>query len=133
MLFRSLSRTDYASIANKYMTGFPTSYWYDKLLQPMMYLWPVPNYDIPQGLQYYVQKRPQTCDLQNNTTIYIPYQAYDYFVWSLAERLAYIYAPDRIAAIGPRKQASMTKYLQAETENVPLNMDVQVQSYYRIG
>ena len=115
------------------MTGFPTSYWYDKLLQPMMYLWPVPNMDVPQGLQYYVQKRPQTAELADGSTIFIPYEVFDYFVWSLADRLAFIYAPDRIAMIGPRKQAAYQKYIQATTENVPVNMDVEMRSYFRVG
>jgi hypothetical protein len=127
------SRSDYASVANKGMTGFPTSFWPDYLLQPTLTLWPVPNYFIPQGLQYYVQKRPTNAMLDDGSNIQIPYQAYDYFVFGLAERLAFIYAPDKVAMLGPRKQQAYTKYLQATTENVPIKMDVDVSSYYRVG
>ena len=72
--------SNWAATANKTMSGFPTSYWYDRLLDPVMYLWPVPNYDIPQGLQYYVQKRPQANALQDGTNIFIPYEVFDYFI-----------------------------------------------------
>jgi hypothetical protein len=132
-LILPLSRSDYASIANKYMTGFPTSYWYDKLLQPKMYLWPVPNLDVVQGLQYYVQKRPQTCELQDGTNIFIPYEVFDYFIWALSERLAFIYAPDKVAMIAPRKQQAYMSYLQATTENVNINMNIEMKSYFRVG
>jgi hypothetical protein len=127
------SRSDYASVANKGMTGFPTSVWTDYLLQPTMTLWPVPNYFIPQGLQYYVQKRPTNASLSDGFQIQIPYQAYDYFVWGLAERLSYIYAPEKAAMLSPRKQQAYMKYIQATTENVNINMDVQVNSYFRMG
>lgn len=128
-----ISRTDYASIANKNMPGFPTSFWMDYILQPTMYLWPVPTQFIPQGLQFYVMKRPQDAVMEDGSQIQIPYQYYDYYVWSLAERLAYIYAPDRIAVITPRKQQSWQRAMQASTENVPINIDTMLGSYYRVG
>lgn len=127
-----ISRSDWASIANKNMQSFPTSYWYDRTLNPQLYLWPCPNQDIPGGLRYYVQKRPMDMNTQNGTEIAIPYECYDAFVWCLAERLAFIYAPDRIAMIGPRKQQSYQRMLQATTENVPVEMNVQMGSYFRV-
>lgn len=128
-----ISRSDYSAIANKGQRGFPTSYWYDKLLDPVMYIWPVPQTDIPGGLQYYVQQRPQNASLKNGTQVQVPYEAKDYYVWALAERLAYIYAPDRLQAIMPAKQAAYQKYLQSGTENVPLNLDTMLGSYFRVG
>jgi hypothetical protein len=126
------SRSDYASVANKGMQGFPTSFWYDKLLQPTMYLWPVPNQFIPNGLQYYVMKRPCDADLADGTKVQIPYEFYDYYVWGLAERLAFIYAPDKLALISPRKQQAWQRAMQASTENVPINIDTMLGSYFRV-
>jgi hypothetical protein len=127
------SRTDYASVANKGMGGFPTSYWYDKLLQPTMYLWPVPNYYIPQGLQYYVMKRPTDADLANGAKIQIPYEYYNYYVASLAERLAMIYAPERVAMLSPMRQQAHQRAMQASTENVPVRLETELGSYFRVG
>jgi len=128
-----ISRSDYTAIANKSMPGFPTSFWYDKLLQPTMYIWPVPTNFIPAGLQYYVMKRPQDAVLANGTQVQIPYEFYDYYCWGLAERLAFIYAPDKLSLIGPRKQSAWLRAMQASTENVPINIDAMTNSYFRIG
>lgn len=127
-----ISRSDYMAIANKTMQGFPTSYWFDRLLDPKLYLWPVPNNDIIGGLRYYVQKRPMDEDTINGTQIAIPYQAYDAFTWALAERLAFIYSPEKLAMIAPKAQQSYQRMLQSTTENVPLELDVSVKSYFRV-
>lgn len=127
------SRSDYAATANKQMRGFPTSYFVDYLLQPTITLWPVPTQYVPDGLQFYSQMRMQTADLSNGTQIMIPYTVYDFFVWALSERLAFIYSPDKLGVIGPKKAESYMKYLQATTQNVPINIDTQMGSYYRVG
>jgi hypothetical protein len=128
-----ISRSDYAAISNKKMPGFPTSVWIDRQLQPIAYLWPVPNFDIVNGLQYYVQKRSMDSNTVNGEQVQMPFEAYDAYVWCLAERLAYIYSPDRIAMILPRKQQAYQRMLQATTENTPLDFQVEVGSYFRVG
>lgn len=130
-LILPMSRSDYASIANKYQQGFPTTYWWDRLTPSKMYLWPIPQWDIPNGLQYYVQQRPDDAVLGNGTQVDIPYEVYDYFTWCLAERLAFIYAVEKVALIAQRKQIAYQKYLQATTENVPINLNVQMRAYFR--
>ena len=42
-LILPVSRTEYASYANKSQQGFPTVFWFDRLLSPTVTLWPVPN------------------------------------------------------------------------------------------
>jgi hypothetical protein len=69
----------------------------------------------------------------NGEQVQMPFEAYDAYVWCLAERLAFIYAPDRVAVIMPRKEQAYRRMLQATTENVPLNLDVMVGSYFRVG
>jgi hypothetical protein len=132
-LLLPISRSDWAATANKNMSGFPTSYWYDRQLNPVLYLWPVPNLDVVNGLQYYVQKRTMDSNTVNGEQVQIPFEAYDAYVWCLAERLAFIYSPDRIAAIMPRKQQAYQRYLQSSTENTPINLEVGLKSYYRVG
>lgn len=78
-LILPMSRSEYASIANKYQGGFPTTYWYDKTLSPQLYLWPIPQATIAGGLQYYVQKRPDDAKLGNGTKVDMLYEVYDYF------------------------------------------------------
>lgn len=126
-----MSRSDYASIANKFQQGFPTSYWWDRTNPSKIHLWPVPPWDITHGLQYYVQHRPDDAVMSNGTQVDIPYEVYDYYTWSLAERLAFIYAPDKVQMIAARKQDAYMKYLQATTENVPITMNIQMRGYFR--
>ena len=128
-----ISRSDYMAISNKQMQGFPTSVWIDRTLQTVAYLWPVPNFDIVGGLRYYVQKRPMDMESANGYQMALPFEAYDAFVWCLAERLAAIYAPERLAVISPIKQQSYMKMLQATTENVNIDFNVEVGSYFRVG
>ena len=128
-----ISRSDYMAISNKNMPGFPTSVWINRLLQPIAYLWPVPNFDIVNGLQYYVQKRSMDSNTINGEQVQMPFEAYDAYVWCLAERLSFIYAPERLAMITPRKEQAYRRMLQATTENVPLNLDIMVGSYFRVG
>jgi hypothetical protein len=130
-LILPMSRSEYASIANKYQGGFPTSYWFSRELQPQIYLWPIPQATVPNALQYYVQKRPDDAKLGNGTKVDILYEVYDYFTWSLAERLAFIYAPDKVQLIAARKQVAYQKYLQATTENVPITLNVGLRGYFR--
>ena len=125
------SRTDYASVANKNMEGFPTSFWWNQQLQPTITLWPVPNQDGIE-LRYYRQTRAMDANLVNGTQVQIPFQIYDYFVAALALRLAVIYAPDRIAVLQPLKQQAYMKYLQATTESTPITLNTDVKSYFRV-
>jgi hypothetical protein len=131
-LITQISRSDYAAIANKQMPGMTTCAWINKQLNPVMYLWPVPNID-GMELRYYVQKRAMDEFLTNGQQIAVPYECYDAFVWGLAERLAFIYTPDRVAMISPRAMQAYQKMLQATTEPVPLEMQIQVGSYFRVG
>lgn len=130
-LILPMSRSEYASIANKYQGGFPTTYWYDKTLSPQLYLWPIPQATVLNGLQYYVQKRPDDAKLGNGTKVDMLYEVYDYFVWCLSERLAFIYAPDKVQLIAARKEVAYQKYLQATTENVPITISVGLRGYFR--
>ena len=38
-----VSRTEYASYPNKQQQGFPTVFWFDRLISPEVTLWPVPD------------------------------------------------------------------------------------------
>lgn len=130
-LMMPLSRSDYAAISTKTMTGAPTSYWVNYQLSPTITLWPVPNQD-GWELRYYRQVRAMDANLQNGQQVSIPFAAYDYFSWCLALRMAVIYSPDRIAMLQPMKQQAYQKYIQATTENTPLTMDVNLRGYFRI-
>lgn len=125
------SRSDYAAVANKDMTGCPTSYWWDQKLQPTITLWPSPSQD-GWELRYYRQTRAMDANLTNGEQVQIPFQVYSYFTAALAVKLATIYAPDRLAMLLPLKQEAYMKYLQATTESVPLTINAAISGYFRV-
>lgn len=95
-----VSRTEYASYPNKDQQGFPTVFWFDRLLSPTVTLWPVPNTDNgPSDLKYYRVRRLQDSNLQNGQQVEIPYLWLEAFAYGLAYRLAKIWAPQMAATI----------------------------------
>lgn len=111
-----ISRTEYASYPNKEQQGFPTVFWFDRLLSPTVTLWPVPNTDNgPQYLKYYRVTQIQDADLQNGQTLDIPYLWLEAFAYGLAYRLAKIWSPQVAQTIKPDADEA---YAIAAAQNV---------------
>lgn len=125
------SRTEYASIPDKSQQGSPTSFWFDRLINGNVYLWPVPD-GTDAYVNYFCFTQTQDAQLTNATTPQVPYLWLDAYVAGLAHRLARIYKPDLEAA----READAQKAYQAAsmqgTENVNLYIAPQIQSYWRV-
>jgi len=113
-LILPISRTEYASYPNKEQQGFTTTYWFDRLLAPTVTLWPVPD-GSAQFLKYYRVRRIQDSNLQNGEQVEIPYLWLEAFAYGLAQRLATIWAPDKVAILKPMADEA---YLVAAEQNV---------------
>jgi hypothetical protein len=99
-LILPISRTEYASYPNKDQQGFPTVFWFDRLLSPTVTLWPVPNTNNgPTQLKYYRVVRVEDSNLQNGEQVDVPYLWLEAFAYGLAYRLAKIWAPQMAATI----------------------------------
>ena len=112
-LILPVSRTEYASYPNKSQAGFSTTYWFDRLLSPTVTLWPVPNTGT--SLKYYRVRQVQDSNLPNGQTVEIPYMWLEAFAYSLAQRLATIWAPDRVALLKPMADEA---YAIAAAQNI---------------
>jgi hypothetical protein len=82
-----LNRTDYFSLPNK---QFPSErslqYWFNRQIDPEMYLWPVPNNNF-QAFSLILECQPQ--DVGSLTDeLYMPDRALNYFQAALSHRLA---------------------------------------------
>jgi len=113
-LILPISRTEYASYPNKEQQGFTTTYWFDRLLAPTVTLWPVPD-GSAQYLKYYRVRRVQDSNLQNGEQVEIPYLWLEAFAYGLAQRLATIWAPEKIAILKPLADEA---YMIAAEQNV---------------
>jgi hypothetical protein len=109
-----ISRTEYASYPNKDQEGFPTTFWFDRLLTPTVTLWPVPD-GTTTSLKYYRVRQIQDSNLTNGQTVEIPYLWMEAFAFGLAQRLAMVWSPDKVMMLKPMADEA---YAIASSQNV---------------
>jgi hypothetical protein len=126
-----ISRTEYASYPNKEQQGFPTTFWFDRLISPTVTLWPVPDGQSAQTLKYYRVRQIQDTNLQNGQQVEIPYLWLDAFAYNLAARLAVIWAPDKLAMIKPLADEAYQVAAEQNVEQAQQYISPQIMGYYR--
>lgn len=125
-----VSRTEYASYPNKIQQGFPTTYWFDRLLSPTVTLWPVPD-GTQTYLEYYRVIRLQDANMNGTQELDIPPIWLEAMVYGLAQRLAMIWAPDK--AIGLKAVADEAYNIAAaqNVETAQQYISPQLSGYWR--
>lgn len=127
-----ISRTEYASYPNKTQQGFPTVYWFDRLLSPTVTVWPVPNTSQgPTTLKYYRVRQIQDSALTDGQTVEIPYRWMEAFATGLAARLALIWAPQIAAGLKQIADESYGIAAMQDTEYVQMYISPMVSGYWR--
>jgi hypothetical protein len=136
-----ISRTEYASYPNKEQQGFPTVYWFDRLISssrstgsagPSVTLWPVPNTDNgPQSLKYYRVRQIQDSNLQNGQTVEIPYLWLEAFAYALAYRLSQIWAPAMSMGLKPMADESYQIAADQNVETAQQYISPMISGYFR--
>jgi hypothetical protein len=127
-----ISRTEYASYPNKEQQGYPTVFWFDRLLSPTVTLWPVPNTDNgPQSLKYYRVRQIQDSNLQNGQNVEIPYLWLEAFAFGLAQRLAMVWAPDKVVLMKPMADEAYQIAAMQNIETAQQYISPQIAGYYR--
>ena len=131
------SRTDYASQSNKQTQGFPTNYWFDRLISPTATFWPVPDSGGPYTFNYYAATQIQDAALTGGQTPDIPYRWLDALVAGLAKRLARCFPPQGVdptafkAGLDADYNEAWTHAATQDVENVNLRLSPQIGGYYR--
>jgi hypothetical protein len=136
-----VSRTEYASYPNKEQQGYPTVYWFDRLISasrstgsagPTVTLWPVPNTDNgPQSLKYYRVRQIQDSAYSNGQTVEIPYLWLEAFAYGLAYRLAQMWAPAMAMAIKPMADESYQIAADQNVETAQQYISPMMGGYFR--
>jgi hypothetical protein len=126
-----ISRTEYASYPNKTQQGFPTSFWFNRLISPEVTLWPVPDGNSATTLKYYSVRRIQDANLRNGQQVELPYLWLEAFADGLAYRLARIWAPQM--AVNLKMQADESYQIAAvqNVENTPVYISPMIGGYFR--
>lgn len=126
-----ISRTEYASYPNKAQQGFPTSFWYDRLVSPTLTLWPVPDGSSATILKYYRVRQVQDANLQNGEQVEVPYRWLECFADGLAYRLARIWAPQIAPQLKIQADESYQIASAQDVEAVPTFISPMIGGYFR--
>jgi hypothetical protein len=129
-LILPISRTEYASYPNKAQQGFPTTYWFDRLLSPTVTIWPVPD-GTQTSLKYYRVRRLQDAAISNATDVEIPYLWMEAFAYGLALRLAQTWNPQMIAMLKPMADESYQIAADQNVETAQQYITPLVNGYWR--
>lgn len=125
-----ISRTEYASYPNKTQQGFPTTFWFDRLISPTVTVWPVPD-GSQTSLKYYRVRRIQDSNLQGAEQVEIPYLWLEAFVYGLAHRLAMIWAPDKVAGSKAIADEAYDIAAAQNIEQAQQYISPQISGYFR--
>ena len=135
-----VSRTEYASYPNKEQQGFPTVFWYDRLISssrstgsagPSVTLWPVPDGSSAQTLKYYRVRQIQDSAYTNGQTVEIPYLWLEAAAYGLAQRLALIWNPQKAMMLKPLADEAYSIAAEQNVETAQQYISPQIQGYFR--
>jgi len=135
-----VSRTEYASYPNKDQQGFPTVFWFDRLISssrstgsagPSVTLWPVPDGSSAQTLKYYRVRQIQDSAFTNGQTVEIPYLWLEAAAYGLAQRLALIWNPQKAALLKPLADEAYMIAAEQNVETAQQYISPQIQGYFR--
>lgn len=126
-----ISRSEYSQTPNKNLQAPPTVFWFDRLINPTITVWPVPDQSNYYTLKYYRVIQIQDAEMENAQTLDVPYRWLDATCAGLASRLAAIYAPDRIQVLTARAESAYQIAAMQDTENVPLYIMPGLSGYFR--
>jgi hypothetical protein len=126
-----ISRTEYASYPNKEQQGFTTTFWFDRLIAPTVTLWPVPDGSSAQYLKYYRVRRLQDSALTSGQTVEIPYLWLEAFALGLAQRLAMIWAPDKLQMLKPLADEAYMIAAEQNVEQAQQYITPMISGYFR--
>jgi hypothetical protein len=129
-LILPISRTEYASYPNKQQQGFPTTYWFDRLLSPTVTLWPVPDGN-EVSFSYYRVRQIQDSNLTSGQQVEIPYYFLEAFAYGLAQRLAMIWVPEKVPLLKPLADEAYDLAARQNVETAQQYISPTISSYFR--
>ena len=125
-----ISRTEYASYPNPAQQGFPTTYWFDRLLAPTVTLWPVPDGN-EVAFNYYRVRQIQDAVLADAATVEMPIYFLDSFTLELAWRMAMIWAPEKAQGLKALAEDAYNDAASQNIETAQVYISPMIGSYFR--
>lgn len=126
-----VSTVEYQSFPNKAQEGFPSVYWFNRLITPTITFWTVPDATSVYTARLQCVRQVQDANLPSGETPDLPYRWLDWFEADLAHRLSRFYAP----TLEQQRKADADEAWRIaatdDTENVALNISPGLGNYYR--
>jgi hypothetical protein len=115
-----ISRDDYLSIPNKTTTGRPNQYFVDRLITPVMKVWPSPENSTDQII-YDRLIRIDDADVSVNT-LEIPFRFYPCLAAGLAYYISLKRAPDRVQLLKGLYEEEFDRAAQEDRDKASVNL-----------
>ena len=124
------SRTDFASLAEPNQQGFPTVFWWSRVIPSTITLWPTPDNNATYTMTYYVYQQMEDATLRQGGNAQLPYFYLDAYIADLSYRLSRHHAP-MLEAV--RKQDKIEAYARAnkQVEDSPIYVSPGLSGYFR--
>ena len=124
-----LSRDEYLNIPKKTQSGRPSQFYLDRLITPVLKLWPVPDGDTD-IVKFDRLVRMDDADDYTNT-MSVPFRFYPCFAAGLAYYLSIKRAPDRIQFLKVMYEEELTRAMTEDRDKASFSI-TQGLSYWRI-
>ena len=127
-----ISRTEWATYPNKTQQGFPTVFWFDRLINPQITIWPVPDGSgVPSTLTYYRVMQIEDANLPGGESLDVPYRWLDAFSSGLAYYLARLWAPERKQDLKMDAEEAYQLAAAQDVENTQFYISPMIGGYFR--
>lgn len=115
-----ISRSEYISYPTKNSTGRPTSFYVDRQINPIVYIWPTPI--APYNNMFYTRVSMMQDIGQMINLADIPQRFYEALCACTASKLALKYAPERYSILKMAADESFNLAAKEDSERVPLRI-----------
>lgn len=126
-----ISRTDYAALPDKTVQGFPTTFWYDRTLNPTLTIWQPPDGNGPYQMFYYRVTQIQDGIPQDGQTADIPYRFLEALSAETAFHLSMKWNPQMAVALKAYADEKWGEAGAEDRERVSLYLQPDLSGYYR--
>lgn len=126
-----LSEMEYAALPNKTSQGFPSQFWFNRQVVPLLSFYLVPDDSQTYTAHLQIARQLQDANLPSGETPDVPNRFLDALCAEVAHRLSRIYAPDKEQM---RKQDAADAWATAatnDTENVGMTIAPMLGGYFR--
>jgi hypothetical protein len=125
-----ISRTEYASLPDKYVQGSPTTYWFERLTTPVINLWQPPDGNGPYTLNLWTQQAVQDVTNTYGQNLDMPPRFFEAACAEVAAHLAKKWKPELAQALTLDAKDAWTEAAAEDRERVPFYLTPMMESYW---